>query len=79
VTIGANDIALGSLGQDPSHARAAHHAGNPGRLGSLIAMIEVHRAGRESPTAIGARDIPQLAKDSDMFAPGRALSFQVER
>jgi hypothetical protein len=73
MAVRADDIALGDLLQDARDASAADHPGDRRPLRPRIAMIEIHRTGRESIAAIRARDAAEVVKELTMMPPAPSL------
>ena len=69
MAVRADDIALGHLGQDPLEPEVADHGHDRFHLGRGTAVIELHCAGREPATAVGAWHRPNLIEDVGVVAP----------
>jgi hypothetical protein len=69
MTVRADDIALGDLGKDSVDTCAPNHERDPHHLRRWVAVIEVHRALGEPPTAICTWNRSKLVEDFFVIAP----------
>ena len=79
MTVRADGIALGDLLQDALRAGPTDHPGYGGSLRLRLSMVEVHRARRKPPSAIGAGHVAKLVEHSSLAAPHRALPSELVR
>jgi hypothetical protein len=79
MTVRADGIALGDLLQEALRAGPTDHPGHGGSLRLRLSMVEVHRARREPPTAVGAGHVAKLIEHSSLAAPHCALPSELTR
>ena len=79
MTVRADGIALGDLLQDALRAGPTDHPGYGGSLRLRLSMVEIHRARRKPPSAVGAGHVAKLVEHSSLAAPHRALPSELAR
>src|SRR2546430_8173403 len=67
MTVRANDIALGDLGEQFRTTDSTSNARDLETLDRGIAVIKVHDVWREPSAAVGARNVSQRAEKSDVL------------
>ena len=79
MTVRTHDIALGDLLQDACGTGPPDHPRHGRPLRCRVPVVEVHRAGRVGPTAVGARALAEYVQHPGLRSPARAATFDPGR